>query len=103
MKAEGVIFNQKKCVENFVKQGLSPDQANFWCNQQKDCLKASQNEGIPADAAETMCQCVINEFKQSYSIQQFENLNRRAKTDKSAAQKLTEVGEACFEDILFEE
>lgn len=103
VKAQEINFDQKKCIQSFVKQGLNSEQAKIWCNYKLDCLKRSQKEGLPKDAAESVCNCTINEFKKRYNLQQFQNLTRQAETNQSIAEKLREVGETCFDNILYEE
>ena len=103
VKAQSVNFAQGQCVQEMTKEGLSADKAEVWCNYKQDCLKRSLQEGLPPDAAESVCNCAINEFRKRYSPQQFKNVTQQAETDGAVAEKLQEVGEACFEDILFEE
>ncbi len=103
VKAQSLSFNQEQCVQDMAKEELSADQAKTWCNYKQDCLNRSLKEGLPLDAAESVCNCAINEFRKLYSPQQFKNVTQQAETDGTVAEKLQEVGEACFEDILFEE
>lgn len=103
VEAREIVFDQKSCIQNFVSQGLTTAQAKVWCKHKKDCLEESDQQGLPPDVAESVCNCSINEFKKRYTIQQFENLTRQAENNPSIKQKLTDVGEACFENILFEE
>jgi hypothetical protein len=103
VKAQPVTFDRQKCIEGMVKEGLSKDKAAVWCNYKQDCLKRSLQEGLPLDAAESVCNCAINEFRKRYSPQQFKEVTQQAETDRAVAEKLREVGEACFEEILYEE
>lgn len=103
IQAQEVNFDQKKCIQSLVKQGLNTEQAKIWCNYKLDCLKRSQKEGLPKDAAESVCDCTINEFRKRYNPQQFQNLINQSKTNQSIAEKLREVGETCFDNILYEE
>ena len=103
VKAQSLNFDQAQCVQEMTKEGLSADQAEVWCNYKQDCLKRSLKEGLSLDAAESVCNCAINEFRESYSPQQFKEVTQQAETDRAVAEKLQEVGEACFEDILFED
>lgn len=96
-------FNQQKCIEKLVKQGLAQNQADGWCLYEKECLVRSQQEGLTFDMAESVCDCSIKEFRKQYTIDKFKELNNAAKTNQEIANKLKEVGETCFEDILFEE
>lgn len=101
-KAQSVNFNQNTCIQGFVKEGLTKNAAQVWCNHKKDCLNASQSEGLPAKTAETVCDCAITNFRKKYTPEKFADLTTQSKTNPSIKAKLREVGEACFENILFE-
>lgn len=103
VNAQKVVFDEKKCLQGFVTQGLTADKAKIWCNYKQDCLKESQKEGLPVDTAQSVCECTINEYKKRYSIQQFQNLTQQIKTNPAVEEKLREVGETCLDNILFEE
>jgi hypothetical protein len=101
--AQQTGFDSQKCIQGFVKQGLSNESARIWCNYKQECLKQSQKEGLPAAASETVCNCVINDFRKRYNPVEFKKLTEQAQTNRSVAQKLREVGEACFEEVLYED
>ena len=95
-------WNREKCVENLVKQGLKNDEANVWCNYQEECLVESQKEGLAFESAKTVCECTISQFRSKYSTTKFKELTDKVDTDKKVAKEFREVGEKCFEKILFE-
>lgn len=95
-------FNQQQCIQNLVKDGLKPTQASVWCNYHKQCIIESQQEGLSLDSAKSVCQCTISEFRNKYTTDKFKELTQQANTNKKVARELREVGEMCFEKILYE-
>ncbi len=93
--------NQQQCVNNLVKEGLENDEAIVWCDYQEECLELSLDEGLPLYAAQNVCDCTIKEFRNRYTAEKFKELNQQAETDEEVKNNLREVGESCFEDILF--
>ena len=72
-------------------------------NYLQDCKATAMTEGLPDIEAETLCNCTLREFQQKYTLDEFKDLNKRSETDTTASDALVEVGEFCFEEILFEE
>ncbi|MBL1211332.1 hypothetical protein [Geminocystis sp. GBBB08] len=95
-------FNQQQCIQGFVKEGLKPEEAAVWCNYTQQCLVRSQKEGLTAEAAKTVCDCSIKEFRKRYTTEKFREISKQADTNAKIGRQLREVGEKCFEDILFE-
>jgi hypothetical protein len=96
------VFNQQQCIQGFVKEGLKTEQASVWCNFKQECLVRSQKEGLPAEAAKSVCDCSIKEFRKRYTTEKFREISRQADSNSKVGRQLREVGEKCFEDILFE-
>jgi hypothetical protein len=96
-------FNQQQCINKLVKEGLAKNQADIWCNYENECLDRAQKEGLPPYAAQSLCDCTIKQFRKTYTAEKFKELNQQAKTNQEIANKLREVGESCFEDLLFED
>lgn len=71
-------------------------------NYLQDCIQTSMGEGLAEAEAKTLCDCTLNKFQQKYSLQEFKQLTATSETDDTAANALIEVGELCFETILFE-
>lgn len=69
----------------------------------KDCMTTSMAEGLTEPDAQKLCDCTLTKFQQQYSLAAFKELNVKAETDQTAANSLIEVGELCFESILYEE
>ena len=67
-----------------------------------DCLSTSMSEGLAEPEAQKLCNCTLKEFQQQYTLSTFKELNTKAKTDEVAANELIEVGQFCFESLLFE-
>ena len=68
----------------------------------KDCINTSLAEGLAEPDAQKLCDCTLAEFQQQYSLEAFKELNAKAETDETAANQLMEVGQLCFETILYE-
>ena len=101
-QAKKSLLDQKLCVESLVKEGLKSNQASVWCNYQEECLVQSQEEGLPLESAQTVCECTISEFRNKYTTERFKELTQQVNTDRKVAREMREVGEMCFEKILFE-
>lgn len=69
---------------------------------QKDCMAASTEEGLTEPDAEKLCECTLTKFQQEYSLEAFKELNAKAEEDQDSANALVEVGQLCFESILYE-
>ena len=95
-------FNQQQCIQNLVKEGLQPKQASVWCNYNAECIIQSQQEGLPLESAQTLCKCTISEFRNKYTTDKFKELTQQVNSNKKVARELREVGEMCFEKILYE-
>ena len=96
------LLDKEQCIQSLVKEGLKSTQASVWCNYQEECLVKSQEEGLPLESAQTVCQCTISEFRNKYSTEKFKELTQQVNTDRKVARELRDVGEMCFEQILFE-
>ncbi len=68
----------------------------------QECIQTSMTEGLVEEDAQTLCNCTINKFQQQYSLKEFKQLAATSQTDENAANTLIEVGELCFEGILFQ-
>jgi len=68
----------------------------------QECLTASTAEGLAEPEAKELCECTLTKFQQEYSLEAFKELNAKAKEDQESANALVEVGQSCFESILFE-
>jgi hypothetical protein len=68
----------------------------------RECLATSMTEGLTEPDAKKLCDCTLAEFQKKYSLETFKELNAKAKNDETAANQLIEVGELCFESILYE-
>jgi hypothetical protein len=97
-----VVFNQQQCINGLVKEGLKPNQASIWCNSTQECLKESQKQGLPPETAKTVCNCTMKEYRKRYTAEKFKDIVKQSQTNPKIAKELREVGESCFESILFE-
>ncbi len=76
--------------------------AEYIQQYQKECMAASTAEGLTELDAEELCECTLTEFQKQYSLAEFKELNAKAEEDQDSANSLVEVGQSCFESILYE-
>jgi hypothetical protein len=96
---DGILAQNKKPVP----QRVNPNSSSYsFEDYKKECLVRAGREGLGPDVAEELCNCTINNFRSHYSIQQFRALVQKSKTDKVSARTLSDVGEACFDEVLYE-
>ena len=84
-------------------QILAQNSSDAFEKYRKQCLERVRREGLRGEVGNELCNCVISQFRGRYSISEFQQLLRQAKQDKSAARKLSQVGEICFDSVLYEE
>ncbi len=76
---------------------------NSFDQYHQECLQRVDKQGLTKDVAKDVCNCTMKTFKSQYNIQQFKAIVQKANTDKTSARKLANVGETCFEKVLYEE
>ncbi|AGF51091.1 slr2071 [Synechocystis sp. PCC 6803] len=69
---------------------------NSFENYRQQCLRRVEQAGIKGAAAQEMCNCTINKFKQKYSLAEFTKLVQQSETNQAIARQLAEVGEECL-------
>ena len=89
-------------ANNAVYLSQSSNPATTFDSYRQECLQRARAEGLAADVAKDLCDCTIKKFQARYNLQQFRALVQKSKTDKAAARTLSSVGEACFDEILYE-
>ena len=89
-------------ANNTVYLSQSSNTATTFDSYRQECLQRARAEGLAADVAKDLCDCTIKKFQARYNLQQFRTLVQKSKTDKAAARTLSSVGEACFDEILYE-
>lgn len=77
--------------------------AEFVQSYNQECMQTSMQEGLDKAEAKRLCDCTINEFERQYSLTEFKRLTAASRTDKASETTLVEVGQFCFEQILYEE
>ena len=77
--------------------------AEFLQDYSRECIQTSMAEGLGEIEAQNLCQCTIDEFQKQYSLQEFKDLTAAAATDETAENTLIEVGQFCFESMLYEQ
>lgn len=95
------LANSKELATERVAQASSA-QYTFE-DYKQECLQRATREKLPQDVAQDLCNCTINKFRSQYTIEQFRSLVQKSKSNATAAQTLTSIGEACFEEVLYEE
>lgn len=75
---------------------------NSFEDYRQECLQRVKQQKLTDELAQEVCGCTISQFQKQYSLADFRKIVQKSKTDKSAARKLAEVGEACFEKVLYE-
>ena len=69
----------------------------------QECIQTSMTEGLESIEAEQLCDCTINKFQSKYTLEEFKQLTAASVRDKKAEMALVEVGQVCFEQILYEQ
>lgn len=77
--------------------------ADFIENYNQECIQTSMSEGLDETDAQRLCDCTMEEFQRQYSMEEFEQVTLASATDAEAETALVEVGQFCFEQILYEE
>lgn len=99
----GATFTPALAVPLPEAQLLAQSIPNSFEDYRQSCLQRVNKEGLRGEAARAICNCAINRFSSKYSFAQFRGLVQKAKTNQAAARTLSEVGEACFEQVLYED
>jgi hypothetical protein len=69
----------------------------------KTCTQQAVSQKMSQQTAQTLCTCTINKFQAKYTSQELQKLMQSAPKNEEAADRLTEVGYACLEEVLYEE
>ena len=95
----GVAIAQEPSQE----QAANQYPAEFVRNYNQECIQTSLGEGLAEAEAKQLCSCTIEEFEQQYNLEEFQELTAASATDQQAETALVEVGQFCFEQILYEQ
>jgi len=68
----------------------------------QECMQTSMGEGLVEAEAKQLCNCTIDKFQSKYSLGEFKQLTAASVSDKKAEATLVEVGQICFEEILYD-
>lgn len=97
-------FNGVALAEGTVnRQPANKYPADFVRDYNRECLQTSLNEGLTEPEAKRLCDCTIAEFERQYTLKEFQQLTTASATDPEAETALIEVGQFCFEQILYEQ
>jgi hypothetical protein len=81
---------------------IPPGRASSFDDYKVNCMQRVRQQGLTQAVALDVCNCTIKKFKSLYSLQQFQDVVKKSKSDKAVANRLRDVGEACFESVLYE-
>ncbi len=68
----------------------------------QECVQRATGQRLPQDVVQDLCSCTIKKFQSQYTFAEFRSLVQQSQKDRAAAQKLTAVGEACLDEVLYE-
>ena len=77
--------------------------AKFVQDYSQECIQTSMGEGLDEIEANKLCNCTINEFQRQYTLEEFKKLTAASATDETAETTLIEIGQVCFEQLLYEQ
>lgn len=89
--------------ENPQEQAANQYPAEFVRNYNQECIQTSIEEGLAEAEAKQLCDCTLQEFEQQYNLEEFQELTAASTTDQEAETALIDVGQFCFEQILYEQ
>jgi len=95
----GMVFAQ----ETSKNESENQYPAEFVQGYNQECIQTSIEEGLAEIEAKRLCDCTIAEFEQQYNLAEFQKLTAASTSDKEAETALIEVGQFCFEQILYEQ
>jgi hypothetical protein len=90
-------------AQNQTANPREPYPPQFVRDYSNECLQTSMAEGLEEPEAKQLCQCTLDEFQKQYSLQEFKQLTAASATDKAAENSLIQVGQLCFESLLYEQ
>ncbi len=76
---------------------------NSFEDYRKECLQQASQQGLATDSANDLCNCTMKKIRSQYTIQQFQALVQKSKSDRATAQRLSSIGESCLDSVLYEE
>lgn len=69
----------------------------------KECLQRATQQGLATESANDLCNCTMKKIRSQYTIQQFQTLVQKSKSNRATAQQLSSIGESCLDSVLYEE
>ena len=98
----GAIFSLFAIAPTLAETATQTYPLGYTKQYLEDCLRTSLAEGLAEPEATKLCDCTLAEFQEQYTLDAFKELSAKAETDETAANELVEVGQFCFESLLFE-
>lgn len=98
--ASGGIAVAEGSADPEPKNQYTPE---FLQSYTQECVQTSMGEGLESTEAQKLCKCTLQKFQQQYSQAEFSQLTTASAKDEKSKTALIEVGQVCFEQILYEE
>lgn len=97
MSVVGVFLgNQTLCAQSSTSR-------NSFEDYRQECLQQASQQGLATDSANDLCNCTMKKIRSQYTIQQFQALVQKSKSDRATTQRLSSIGESCLDSVLYEE
>ena len=91
-------------AESSIESGKSNQYPKeFLQEYSTECMQTSVGEGLAEAEAKRLCECTIVKFQSQYELAEFKQLTIDSLNDQNAQNALVEVGQVCFEQILYEQ
>ena len=101
--ALSTIVTVNLAMSNSIKAEDSKYPEEFVQQYQAECVPTSVAEGLSEEEAEKLCECTLNKFQSQYQLEEFQQLTIDSLEDEQAEAVLVEVGQVCFEEMLYEQ
>ena len=91
----------KVLAQDSVKENNRQYPDEFVRDYNRECVQTSITEGLEETEAQQLCGCTLDKFQSQYSLEEFKQLTAASVNYKQAEATLVEVGQVCFEEILY--
>ena len=90
-------------AQDSADNGVNQYPEEFIQQYSSECMETSMGEGLEESDAARLCDCTIDKFQSKYDLEKFKQLTIDSANNKQAEATLIEVGQVCFEQILYEQ
>ena len=98
-----VTGNMAVAESSIKSEGSDRYPEDFVREYATECIQTSMGEGLAEEEAQKLCDCTISKFQSQYELAEFKQLTVDSLEDEQAEAVLVEVGQICFEEILYEQ